>query len=174
MPHRGHASCANQRMSGAIFRHRVVKKEVERALYTLTRWQLRRAREKIRYRNPQRCGCVDIPTRKVWTRRRATLAPDSRHIVAFHSSSTTSRAADSQFLRQLSVGSARRVNMCCPDRWIDSVCVSSKAVASGSNVEGRSNKRTRRRDNHSRGRRVTIADSRNMCANELGAKELDK
>ena len=117
------ASCTNQRMSGAIFRHRVVKKEVERALYALTRWQLRRAREKIRYRNPQRCGCVDIPTRKVWTRRRATLAPDSRHIVAFHSSSTTSRAADSQFLRQLSVGSARRVNMCCPDRYILSALV---------------------------------------------------
>ena len=56
-------------------------------------------------------------------------------------------------------------------RQIYSVCVSSKAVASGSNVEGRSNKRTRRRDNHSRGLRVTIVDSGNMCANELGAKD---
>src|SRR5258706_12621221 len=119
MPQRGHASCANQRMCSAILKHRVVKKEVERALYILTRRELPGTRDKIRYRNPQRCGCVDIPTRKVWTRRRATLAPDSRHIVAFHSSSTTSRAADSQFLRQLSVGSARWANKCCPDRWMD-------------------------------------------------------
>src|SRR5436190_17165154 len=96
----------------------------------------------------QRCGCVDIPTRKVWTRRRATLAPDSRHIVAFQSSSTTSRTADSKFLRQLIVGSARRAKVL--PRQMDSVCVSSKAVASGSNVEGRSNERTRRRGEDSR------------------------
>jgi len=71
-------------------------------------------------------------------------------LLAFHLSSTTSSCGGLKVLRQLLVGSTRRANMCCPDRWMDSVCVSSKAVASGSNVEGRSNKRKRTRVNCSR------------------------
>src|SRR4029077_11260867 len=39
------------------------------------------------------------PDRNVWTLAAATLAPDSRHIVAFSLSSTTYRAADSLLKR---------------------------------------------------------------------------
>ena len=54
---------------------------------------------------------------------------------------------------------------------MDSVCVSSKAVASGSNIEGRSDKRIwgvtiTRVDN------ARIANGKIMCAIELGVKGL--
>ena len=50
MPHRGHASCANPGMNGAVLAHKVVKHEVERALHTLTQWERCRARNKLRCR----------------------------------------------------------------------------------------------------------------------------
>src|SRR5215813_4704573 len=58
----------------------------------------------------KRCGRLPLRAWKMWTRGSATLAPDSRHIVAFRSSHTTFRATD-QSPSKSSVGSTRRANL---------------------------------------------------------------
>ena len=57
-------------------------------------WRLARAGAATA-RQADKCGCRARQWMNMWTQVPRTLAPDSRHIVAFRSSDTTSRAADS-------------------------------------------------------------------------------
>jgi len=46
------------------------------------------------HKGADKCGRIGTRGQKVWKQAGRTLAPDSRHIVAFPSSNTTLRAAD--------------------------------------------------------------------------------